>query len=76
MLSRSAVLALDLSLFVCLRQTGAEVVQVSLPTTKLCIPAYYIIACAEASSNLSRYDGVRYGYRCVHTDNALVSIWC
>jgi Asp-tRNA(Asn)/Glu-tRNA(Gln) amidotransferase A subunit family amidase len=46
-----------------LRDAGAQVVTVSLPTTKLCIPAYYILACAEASSNLSRYDGVRYGYR-------------
>ncbi|GAB9471595.1 hypothetical protein Gpo141_00008799 [Globisporangium polare] len=46
-----------------LLNAGAQVVSVSLPTTKLCIPAYYIIACAEASSNLSRYDGVRYGYR-------------
>ena len=46
-----------------LRSAGAQVVQVSLPSTKLCLPAYYIIACAEASSNLSRYDGVRYGYR-------------
>ncbi|KAE9059150.1 Glutamyl-tRNA(Gln) amidotransferase subunit A, partial [Phytophthora fragariae] len=46
-----------------LREAGAQVVSMSLPTTKLCIPAYYILACAEASSNLSRYDGVRYGYR-------------
>ncbi|CAH0473337.1 unnamed protein product [Peronospora belbahrii] len=46
-----------------LRDAGAQVVSVSLPATKLCIPAYYILACAEASSNLSRYDGVRYGYR-------------
>ncbi|CAI5709001.1 unnamed protein product [Hyaloperonospora brassicae] len=46
-----------------LRDAGAQVVSLSLPTTKLCIPAYYILACAEASSNLSRYDGVRYGYR-------------
>ena len=46
-----------------LRSAGAQVVSLSLPTTKLCIPAYYILACAEASSNLSRYDGVRYGYR-------------
>jgi aspartyl-tRNA(Asn)/glutamyl-tRNA(Gln) amidotransferase subunit A len=48
-----------------LRDAGARVVHVSLPSTKLCIPAYYILACAEASSNLSRYDGVRYGYRYV-----------
>ncbi|KAL7995470.1 putative amidase [Plasmopara halstedii] len=46
-----------------LRDAGAQVVSASLPTTKICIPAYYILACAEASSNLSRYDGVRYGIR-------------
>ena len=45
------------------RQLGAETVEVSLPNMKLAIPAYYVIAPAEASSNLSRYDGVRYGYR-------------
>uniref|UniRef100_M4BH82 Glutamyl-tRNA(Gln) amidotransferase subunit A, mitochondrial n=1 Tax=Hyaloperonospora arabidopsidis (strain Emoy2) TaxID=559515 RepID=M4BH82_HYAAE len=49
-----------------LRSAGAQVVSLSLPTTKLCIPAYYILACAEASSNLSRYDGVRYGYRAIN----------
>ncbi|MBR9866263.1 MAG: Asp-tRNA(Asn)/Glu-tRNA(Gln) amidotransferase subunit GatA [Oceanospirillales bacterium] len=43
---------------------GATVKEVSLPNTHLAIPAYYIIAPAEASSNLSRFDGVRYGYRC------------
>ncbi len=42
---------------------GATVKEVSLPNTELCIPAYYILAPAEASSNLSRFDGVRYGYR-------------
>jgi aspartyl-tRNA(Asn)/glutamyl-tRNA(Gln) amidotransferase subunit A len=42
---------------------GAELVEVSLPKTELAIPAYYVIAPAEASSNLSRFDGVRYGYR-------------
>ncbi|GMF19008.1 unnamed protein product [Phytophthora fragariaefolia] len=45
-----------------LREAGAQVVSIALPTTKMCIPTYYILACAEASSNLSRYDGVRYGY--------------
>lgn len=43
---------------------GATVKEISLPRTQLSIPAYYIIAPAEASTNLSRYDGVRYGYRC------------
>ena len=46
-----------------LRALGAELVDVSLPQTELAIPAYYVIAPAEASSNLSRFDGVRYGHR-------------
>ena len=46
-----------------LKDAGAEVVEVSLPHTKYALPAYYIIAPAEASSNLARYDGVRFGLR-------------
>ena len=46
-----------------LQELGAELVDVSLPKTKLSIPVYYVLAPAEASSNLSRFDGVRYGYR-------------
>ena len=46
-----------------LRAAGAEPVEISLPHTKYALPAYYIVAPAEASSNLARYDGVRYGLR-------------
>ena len=46
-----------------LEDAGAELVDISLPHTKYALPAYYIIAPAEASSNLARYDGVRYGHR-------------
>ena len=45
------------------RKMGAQTVEVSLPNAPLSIPVYYVLAPAEASSNLSRYDGVRYGYR-------------
>ncbi|MGD9152637.1 MAG: Asp-tRNA(Asn)/Glu-tRNA(Gln) amidotransferase subunit GatA [Gammaproteobacteria bacterium] len=47
-----------------LQKLGASLHEISLPNTKLAIPVYYIIAPAECSSNLARYDGVRYGYRC------------
>jgi aspartyl-tRNA(Asn)/glutamyl-tRNA(Gln) amidotransferase subunit A len=46
-----------------LKDAGAEIVEVSLPHTRYALPAYYIVASAEASSNLARYDGVRYGLR-------------
>ena len=49
-----------------LREAGAETVEVSLPHTDYCVAVYYLVAPAEASSNLARYDGVRYGFR----DNA------
>lgn len=45
------------------QKLGASIIEVSLPNAKLSIPVYYVIAPAEASSNLSRFDGVRYGYR-------------
>ena len=46
-----------------MREAGAEIIDISLPHTKYALPAYYIVAPAEASSNLARYDGVRYGLR-------------
>src|SRR6201996_7586032 len=46
-----------------LKAQGAEIVEVSLPHTKYALPAYYIVAPAEASSNLARYDGIRFGHR-------------
>jgi aspartyl-tRNA(Asn)/glutamyl-tRNA(Gln) amidotransferase subunit A len=60
--SRNAALIQDaLKLFTSL---GAETVEVSLPHLPLSVPTYYVVAPAECSSNLSRFDGVRYGYRC------------
>ena len=45
---------------------GAEIVHLSMPSIKYSLPVYYILACAEASSNLGRYDGIRYGYKTYH----------
>ena len=53
------------------RKLGAEIVDISLPNTRLSIPVYYVLAPAEASSNLSRYDGVRYGHRAAEYDDLL-----
>jgi len=58
-----------------LRGLGAELVDVSLPKTELAIPAYYVIAPAEASSNLGRFDGVRYGHRSPRYDD-LREMYC
>lgn len=46
------------------KKLGAEIVEISLPNTRLSVPVYYVVAPAECSSNLSRFDGVRFGYRC------------
>ena len=51
------------------KKMGAEIIEISLPNSHLAIPAYYVIAPAECSSNLSRLDGVRYGYRCKNPKN-------
>ena len=57
------------------KKLGAQVVEVSLPNSQLAIPCYYVLAPAEASSNLSRFDGVRYGYRAEnYTD--LLDMYC
>ena len=53
------------------KKMGAELIDISLPNTHLAIPVYYVIAPAEASSNLSRYDGVRYGYRAKEYDDLM-----
>lgn len=52
-----------------LADLGAEIVEISLPHTPECIPAYYILSPAEASSNLSRFDGIRFGHRSTEADN-------
>jgi aspartyl-tRNA(Asn)/glutamyl-tRNA(Gln) amidotransferase subunit A len=54
-----------------LREAGAEIVEVSLPHTDYCVAVYYIVAPAEASSNLARYDGIRYGFRDKSSDSLL-----
>jgi aspartyl-tRNA(Asn)/glutamyl-tRNA(Gln) amidotransferase subunit A len=57
------------------KKLGAQVVEISLPNSKLAIPCYYVLAPAEASSNLSRFDGARYGYRAKdYTD--LLDMYC
>ena len=58
-----------------LEKLGAKCVDVELPHTELSIPAYYVIAPAECSSNLSRYDGVRFGHRCKEPKN-LSDLYC
>ena len=58
-----------------LKRLGAVAVDISLPASGLSVPAYYVIAPAEASSNLSRYDGVRYGHRAAKYDD-LVDMYC
>ena len=52
-----------------LKSLGAEVEEFSMPIVKYAIPTYYIIACAEACSNLSRFDGIKYGYKSPEADN-------
>ena len=54
-----------------LEEAGAEVREISLPHTKYAVPTYYIVATAEASSNLSRYDGVKYGFRAEEYSNLM-----
>src|SRR5690606_19785849 len=58
-----------------LRKLGAEAVEVELPNSRLAVPCYYVLAPAEASSNLSRYDGVRYGYRAEGYED-LIDMYC
>ena len=58
-----------------LKASGAKVVDVSLPHTQYCVAAYYLIAPAEASSNLARFDGVRYGFRQPNAEN-LLEMFC
>lgn len=57
------------------RKLGAELIEISLPNSHLAIPAYYVVAPAECSSNLARFDGVRYGHRCEHPHD-LLDLYC
>lgn len=58
----------------CLKELGAEIVDISLPSTPHAVATYYVLACAEASSNLSRYDGVRFGPR-LGSENGLRAMY-
>jgi aspartyl-tRNA(Asn)/glutamyl-tRNA(Gln) amidotransferase subunit A len=58
-----------------LKSEGIEIIDISLPHTEYAVPAYYLLATAEASANLERYDGVRYGYRTEDAEN-LLSMYC
>lgn len=58
-----------------LEQDGHETIEISLPHTQYAVPAYYITACSEASSNLSRYDGVKYGFRAEQYQD-LIDMYC
>ena len=58
-----------------LREAGAEVIEISLPHTKYALATYYIVAPAEASSNLSRYDGVKYGHRSFEKGDSIDTLY-
>ncbi len=58
-----------------LTDLGAKLVDISLPNTKLSVPSYYVIAPAEASANLARFDGIRYGHRC-ENPKSLEDLYC
>lgn len=60
----------------CLEDAGAQIIELDLPLQPLWVPCYYVIACAEASSNLSRYDGLRFGYRSSKSSNIRELITC
>lgn len=58
-----------------IKEQGAEIIDITLPHAKYAVPTYYIIAPAEASANLARYDGVRYGYRTTGSYNSLDELY-
>lgn len=57
-----------------LKKAGAEIIEVSIPLTEFAVPMYYLIAASEASSNLARYDGVKYGHRAEFKDLSAMSL--
>jgi aspartyl-tRNA(Asn)/glutamyl-tRNA(Gln) amidotransferase subunit A len=71
----SVLAAFDAALAV-LRDTGATLVDIDLPHAKYAIPVYYLVCTAEASSNLARYDGVKYGYRSPESSQGLKTMYC